>query len=170
MSENETEYILECETAGSIGNIKVNSLLVYDGAADLKSVKVTRVVNYGRGAETADELRTRYFESFGGLAFAGNKSMYREKMLEVSGVGGCRAIRPTIADMKIYDDIYIVDGNYGGENKELIAKAQAQAEEWAPLGALPRVKWVKFADADIEGEIWISGGTDAETFKAIPHN
>ena len=34
MLKNETEYVLECEMARSIGNIKVNSLLVYDGAAD----------------------------------------------------------------------------------------------------------------------------------------
>ncbi len=93
ISDDGSTYLLECEDYGTVGNIE-NGQLVYDGRGiTVVSAEIIGIFTYGRDAETAESLLNRYYESFDAAAFGGNKTDYREKCLEVSGVGGVQVRR-----------------------------------------------------------------------------
>lgn len=142
--------------------------LIYNGGAYLKSAKVESVISSGRNGETLEEFRTRYFESFDSLSFAGNKAMWRDKLIGIPGIGGVRAFRGSYEDNKVLTVIRITDADFSPiENRELIKSAQAQADEWAPVGMTPVVKWANtFYLSFLEGsEIRVSAASDAEAVK-----
>lgn len=121
VSDDGAEYLLVCETAGSVGNIGSGSL-VFDGQGiTVKSAKIIDIVTAGRDAESEDELRARYYENLDNAPFGGNKAAYREKILEIEGVGGCKVDRPT--DIADGNNVYItvMDANYGAiENDTML--------------------------------------------------
>lgn len=92
-SDDGKEYLLECETVGAIGNISSGNL-VYDGTnAKVLSAEISEIAVFGRDAESVDSLRSRYYESLESASFGGNASEYREKAMEISGVGGVQVRR-----------------------------------------------------------------------------
>lgn len=93
VSDDGSLYQLECEEYGTVGNIE-SGTLVFDGRdITVISADITGVFTYGREAETRESLLGRYYDSFEALAFGGNKTDYREKCLEVPGVGGVQVRR-----------------------------------------------------------------------------
>jgi len=92
-SDDGSEYILIAEEMGTSSNISEGSL-IYDGtAATVTRAVITDLQYPGRDAETADELRARYYADIGASPFGGNMADYREKALLISGVGGVQVRR-----------------------------------------------------------------------------
>ena len=54
----------------------------------LASATMSTLIQPARDTETDDELRERYFDGLNQKAFGGNIADYREKVLEIEGVGG----------------------------------------------------------------------------------
>lgn len=93
MSDDGSVYQLECEEYGTKGNVE-SGKLVFDGRGiNIISAEIKGVFTYGRNAETEDSLRQRYYESLEASAFGGNVADYKEKCLEVPGVGGVQVRR-----------------------------------------------------------------------------
>lgn len=92
-SDDGTEYLLECSEAGALGNVSSGNLIYEGTCANIASAQITGIVVYGRDAESADELRQRYYDSLKASAFGGNIADYKEKCLAVSGVGGVQVRR-----------------------------------------------------------------------------
>ena len=92
--EGEGLYELTSEEAGVFSLPEPGEALSYLGyRCTVKSAAVQQVTDGGRNAETADQLRARYYESLRALPFGGNGAEYRERALSLPGVGGVRVKR-----------------------------------------------------------------------------
>lgn len=81
-------YQLTCETSGIIGNQYTGNLVNITFIQGLASATMSTLIQPARDTETDDELRERYFDGLNQKAFGGNIADYREKVLEIEGVGG----------------------------------------------------------------------------------
>lgn len=91
-------YYLECETAGSVGNISSGSLIPIDYIDGLQTAEVTGIEVAGADEENTEDFRKRYFESFSEQAFGGNMADYKNKILDPNKIGAALgAVRITPA-------------------------------------------------------------------------
>ena len=86
------DYLLESETAGSIGNEYYGSLTPISYVLGLTKAELTDVIEMGNDKETDEQLRIRYMETVTAPQFGGNISDYQNKVKELIGVGGCKVI------------------------------------------------------------------------------
>lgn len=84
------EYKVECETAGTAGNVNIGTLIPIDYIAGLETAALSEVLIYARDDETVDELRERYIEAQQTQAFGGNVADYKQKTLSLDGVGSVK--------------------------------------------------------------------------------
>lgn len=160
MSDNGEEYILECEIKGVIDDV-VGKHLVYDGTnAVVSSAVVTNILIYGRNEETQEELRRRYYDSIENAPFAGNRAAYREIIMGVPGVGGCRVFRQNVGELYFY--IYIINQNSEPvTDDDLLAAVQTAVDAVAPIGHNPKVLSANKEDFSVYFTLTVKQGTDA---------
>lgn len=85
-------YSLECETAGSEGNV-TGSLIPIDNISGLSYAEAAEILVYGDDEEDTEEFRQRYFDSINNIAFGGNIADYKAKVGAMDGVGGVKVYR-----------------------------------------------------------------------------
>jgi uncharacterized phage protein gp47/JayE len=83
-------YILECETAGSLGNLDFGELTPFSYIPGLSAARLGGVIGSGTDPESEEQLRRRYFQSMEALAFGGNAADYIQKVSALPGVGGVK--------------------------------------------------------------------------------
>lgn len=83
-------YKLQCETIGSIANGQTGRLIPIDHINGLETANIIDIVVPGEDEEDTEALRARYFESLKSEAYGGNKLDYRNKVMSIPGVGGCK--------------------------------------------------------------------------------
>lgn len=84
-------YLLECETAGAVGNSFTGGNLVRiveasSGATDATVCVLEAVVIYGMDDEDTEVFRARVLEAMRSIAFGGNVADYKQKALTINGV------------------------------------------------------------------------------------
>lgn len=82
----DSEFLLRCGEAGSIGNRYSGDLINMDAVEGVESATLTSVIVPGEAEELDDALRRRYFDSFDKEAFGGNIKDYQEKIGNIDGV------------------------------------------------------------------------------------
>lgn len=87
------EYLVQCETAGSVGNRYLGTMIPVEYIKGLQMAELTEVLIPGEDEEDTEELRQRYFDSFNRNAFGGNVRDYTEKTGAIPGVGGTKVTR-----------------------------------------------------------------------------
>ena len=80
-------YVLECETAGTVGNTYYGEILPLTDMDTLGSATLTTVLTPARDKETTESVKERYFATFNIEAFGGNLADYKQYMKEFGGVG-----------------------------------------------------------------------------------
>lgn len=83
-------FLLECETAGSIGNLATGSLLPVSYVSNLFTAEIKGIYAYGEDTEDDAALRKRYIENLTAPAFGGNVADYESKVLTFDGVGAAK--------------------------------------------------------------------------------
>lgn len=83
-------FLLQCETAGIVGNKPAGSLIAIDYIAGLQSAQLSEITIPGEEEEETESFRTRYLASFDSQAYGGNIADYRQKVNAISGVGGIK--------------------------------------------------------------------------------
>ncbi len=83
-------YILQCETAGVIGNKPSRKLIPNTYIIGLETAEMTEVTVPGEDDEDTEVFRARYLASFDSQAYGGNITDYKEKVGAISGVGGLK--------------------------------------------------------------------------------
>lgn len=81
------EYILECETIGTIGNVYIGDLLPITHINNLKSCKLTTLLVPARDEETDEELKDRFILEVNQRPFGGNVAQYDEEIRKIDGIG-----------------------------------------------------------------------------------
>lgn len=121
-TEKSDTYLLICEEFGTIGNIE-SGTLVFDGRGiTVTSAEITGIITYGRNAETVESLKQRYYDSFEAFAFGGNKTDYKEKCLEVPGVGGVQVRRTWNGGGTV--KLVLVGSDYAAVSGDVVDDAQ----------------------------------------------
>lgn len=83
-------FVLECETAGIVGNQLFGPILPIEYINGLVRAELADVLTPGQDEESDDALRERYFEAVNEPSFGGNTSDYKRKISEIPGVGGVK--------------------------------------------------------------------------------
>lgn len=83
-------FKMECETAGTIGNISTGTLIPIDYIDGLTTATVSAVLIPGENQEDTEVLRTRYLDSFKTNPYGGNKQDYISKTNAIAGVGSTK--------------------------------------------------------------------------------
>jgi len=91
MIDSEKSY-LECETAGTEPNTVLGTLTPIDTVSGLTVAEITECIIPGEDDEDVEDLRSRYFNSFGVQSYGFNAQQYREVVDDMDGVGATKVI------------------------------------------------------------------------------
>lgn len=86
------QYIVECETAGSLGNSYFGMLLPLQTVNNLGQATLGNVYIAGEDTETDDSLRNRIIHKLNETPFGGNVADYKEYVEDIDGIGACLVI------------------------------------------------------------------------------
>lgn len=84
------QFIMECETAGIVGNQEFGTLIPIDYVEGLTRAELTDVLVPGEDEETDESLRKRYYDRQNEQPFGGNIADYKQKISGIPGVGGVK--------------------------------------------------------------------------------
>lgn len=123
---------VECETAGTIGNVPLGGMLAIDNIIGLSSAILGDIVIPGSEEESDEELRERYFQKVRQPAMSGNSAQYELWAKEVKGVGSVKVFplwngRGTVK-------IVIVDTNNNPATPTLVSNVQLHIDPNPALG------------------------------------
>lgn len=158
-------YKLECETIGSEPNSHTGKLIPLDYIEGLETANITEVLIPGEDEEETESLRDKYFISLSSQSFGGNIADYKEKVNELSGVGGCK-IYPTWNGGGTIK-VVIIDSDYKKPTDELIEVVQNQIDPVkqsgegygiAPIGHVVTVAGVEDTTVNISSTITYQTG------------
>lgn len=165
-------YNLQCETIGSEPNGQTGRLLPIDHVNGLETANIVKVVVPGEDEEDTEALRARYFESLKSEAFGGNKQDYRDKVLSVSGVGGCKIYSGAEWNGGGTVKIVVQNSVMGVPDDEFILDIQemfdpemrpGEGNGIAPIGHFVTVVPVNMTTINIETSISYNRGSSWET-------
>ena len=111
-----------CNETGSIGNEYYGAVTPLQTISGLGYAYMTDVITEGTDQESDVSLRTRFLNSLGSSAYAGNIASKREAALAISGVGACqvyphwKGVGTTL--------ISIINSNYDKASDSLVESAQ----------------------------------------------
>lgn len=94
------EYMVQCETAGVIGNQYLGEMTPIEYIKGLQTATLTEILIPGEDEEDTEVLRERYFESFNERAFGGNRADYLKTVRSIEGVGDLKVTRVWNSDIR----------------------------------------------------------------------
>lgn len=166
-------YKMECETAGTEGNIHFGTLIPIDYIAGLETAELTNLLIPAEDDETVEELRKRYFESMTSQAFGGNIADYKEKVNAISGVGGVKVTPVWNGGGTV--KLTIIDSDFKVPSEELVELVQNEADPvghsgdgvgFAPIGHIVTVVGVKGKTVNVTTNITYQTGWNWESTKS----
>lgn len=140
-------YVVECETAGAVGNKYFGALIPIDYIDGLQSIELVELLIPGEDEESTEVLRNRYLDSFEKKAFGGNVQDYKEKTLALPGVGAVKVTPVWNGGGTVL--LTILDSELNAPSDELIAAVKNAADPtensgngygFAPIGHTVTVK------------------------------
>ena len=115
-------FLLQCETAGTIGNKPTGNMISIDYIAGLQTAALSDVTIPGEDEETTEAFRKRYLASFENIAFGGNRADYIEKVNKINGVGGVKPYRAWKGGGTV--KLVIINSEYKTPSIEMVNKVQ----------------------------------------------
>ena len=170
-------FYLSCETAGDAPNGERGTLIPIEYIDGLQSATLESIAVYGEDEEATEDFRERYYDSFSGEAFGGNRKDYYDKITSIQGVGGCKLYRATNEEGELVGShvLAVITDSQNGvptptlvENvQELIDPLQDQAGDGlAPIGHICHIKAASGLEIDIVSEITYDEGYSFEDLKS----
>jgi len=157
--------LVECETAGTIGNVPVGAIKYFPVTIPgLTAVTNAAAVTNGYEEETDEELRARYFAKVRTPATSGNKYHYRNWALEVTGVGDARIFPLWNGNGTV--KVLIINSNKQAADSELIEDVADYIEDQRPIGATVTVASATELDVDISATLTLATGYTLAQAKA----
>ena len=165
------DYILECETAGAIGNQIQGKLIPIDYVANLQSSNIGAIIITGEDEETDEVYRKRIIAHITRPQQDGNIDQYLKWASEFTGIGNATVI-PLWNGA---NTVKIVITNSEGDiaSPELVEKFQlyldpkieGKGEGKAPIGSFVTVESAKPQKVDINLRVVAHQGMDVTVMK-----
>ena len=161
-------YKMECETAGTIGNNYIGTMMPVNYIDGLAKAELTDILIPGEDEETDEALRERYYEQTGEKAFGGNVIDYQNKTKGIAGVGAVKVTPIWNGGGTV--KLTILDSDYNKASDVLIQEVQNEicpdfSNEGlglAPIGHIVTVDTVEEVLLSIRSEITVDESTTKE--------
>lgn len=159
------EYIVQCETIGTIGNGYIGDMLPITHINNLKSCKMTTLLVPARDEETDDELKQRFILEVNQRPFGGNVAQYDDEIRKLDGIGEVQ-IYPTWNSGGTVK-CSIVDTEFNAVSEELIEKVKNIIDPkehegtglgLAPIGHVVTITTPQVININIEAKIHLITG------------
>lgn len=163
-------YKMQCDTAGTIGNSQLGTLLPYDDILNLTTAELTEILVYGEDAEDTESFRDRFFELINNPAYQGNKAQYKQWVKAIDGVGQCKVVRTPDGGGTV--GIIFTSSEDNEPSVELIksvkeildpVKTEGQGDGLAPIGHVVSVTGVDLKGVTINIDWLLANGADEAT-------
>jgi len=170
----DTNFLLTCETAGSVGNKSGGTLLPLAYIDGLQTASIVGLAVPGSDEEDTETLRQRYFDSFDSQAFGGNVKDYKEKVGSISGVGGVRVYPAWKGGGTV--KLIIIGSDYAVPSDALINMVQTEIDPaqsggeglgLAPIGHRVTVTGAEAVSVNVDTKMTLADGwswSDAEPY------
>lgn len=165
-AEGNVMVLVQCETAGSAGNVPQGSIYEFPVTiAGLNTVTNASGFTNGYDIESMDDFETRYYAVIRKSAGAGTEEDYETWALEVDGVAAavCFGRTPTIGSVTVY----IMNQNHRAADATLIQAVSDHLDEKKPCPAEVYVNSVSEVAVDVAATVSVSSGTVADYQEAI---
>lgn len=147
-SKNTFEHELTCEQTGRIGNTVFGKLIPISYVPNLTRAELVELVIPGEDEEDTERFRKRYFESFNTKAYGGNILDYKNKVLEIDGVGAVKVKPVWNGGGTVL--LTIIDSEFNKASQTLVNKVQQEIDPTqdgtgigvAPIGHVVTVQTV----------------------------
>lgn len=162
-------HLVECETAGTVGNGYAGELIPIDYVDGLTRAETDGIYSAGTDEEDTEVFRARVIESMRSIAFGGNVADYKNKAMSFDGVGQVKVLpiwngagtvklilmssnlnSPTISDDRIASIKNAIDP----------AEKQGQGYGLAPIGHTVTVVSVKEKDVNVSMKAELKAGVE----------
>lgn len=157
------QFVLECETAGVIGNQHFGTMLPVDFVPGLVRAELSDVLVPGEDEEDDESLRQRYFEAVNEPPFGGNVADYKQKISAMDGVGGVKVFPVWQGGGTVKCTIQAADGN--APSPQLVDDVQKFIDPpnnsgrgfgLAPIGHTVTIMGVQPVTIDVETTVTLS--------------
>ncbi|WP_327194606.1 baseplate J/gp47 family protein [Paenibacillus larvae] len=159
------EFIIECETAGQIGNKYFGKILPIDFIDGLASAEIADIIVPGEDEENDESLRKRYFDQLNEKPFGGNITDYQRKLKSINGVGGVKIFPSwkgggTVKCTIIASDFNPPSPQFVEEIQTTIdpEKNNGKGIGWAPIGHAVTIKAVSSVTINIKTMLTLDRG------------
>ena len=162
-------HLVECETAGAVGNGYAGALIPIDYVDGLTRAETDGIYSAGTDEEDTEVFRARVIESMRSIAFGGNVADYKNKAMSFDGVGQVKVLpiwngagtvklilmssnldSPTISDDRIASIKNAIDPT----------EKQGQGYGLAPIGHTVTVVSVKKKDVNVSMKAELKTGVE----------
>lgn len=163
------EFVLECESPGTIGNAPSGEMLPIEYIDGLARAEMTDIIEHGVDEEDDESLRQRYFDALRGQAFGGNIADYRQKTLAIEGVSAVKVYPVWNGPGTVR--LVILGANYLPANIGFVDRVQElidpppQGEGYgiAPIGHIVTVESAKPVPINVETTLLLDTGYTPES-------
>lgn len=158
-------FEMECETAGTIGNILFGDMMPLENVQGLRRAELADILIPAEDVETDEQLRKRYFESLNATAFGGNVADYQQKTLAIHGVGAVKIFPVWNGGGTV--KVVFLDSEFNNPSQTLIDLVQTTLDPTqnngeglglAPIGHVVTVKGVDEVNIDISFTLTFESG------------
>lgn len=149
-------YLLECETAGTIGNTLSGSLLPINYINGLTSATLTELLDAGTDEESTEDFRARYLTILRKPATSGNAQEYYNWAMSVDGVGAAKVY--PLADGPGTVKVVITDAEKKAASAALVSEVYEYIETVRPVGATVTVKSAEELAVNVAATVTLGTG------------
>lgn len=124
--ETAGQCLLECETAGTVGNAYIGNVLPLFTANNLGTAMITGTYTPAEDTETDEELRARILARLNNRAFGGNVADYKQFTTAISGVGEVKVFPVWDGGGTVM--LSIIDSEYNVATPEFVLNVQNEID------------------------------------------
>lgn len=166
-------YQMKCETVGTEGNSHFGTLIPIEYIDGLETASLTKLLIPAEDDEDVESLRKRYLNSLTSQAYGGNIADYKEKVMDIRGVGGVKVTPAWNGGGTV--KLTIIDSTFGVPSEELVETVKNSADPYpneglgygfAPIGHVVTVEGVESVSVNVTTNITYQSGWNWESTKS----
>ena len=163
------DHLVECETAGTVGNGYAGELIPIDYVEGLTRAETDGIYSAGTDEEDTEVFRARVIESMRSIAFGGNIADYKNKAMTFDGVGqvkvlpiwnGAGTVKLILMSSNLNSPIISDDRIASIKNEVDPTEKQGQGYGLAPIGHTVTVASVKEKDVNVSMKAELKTGVE----------
>ena len=162
-------HLVECETAGAVGNGYAGELIPIDYVDGLTRAETDGIYSAGTDEEDTEVFRARVIESMRSIAFGGNVADYKNKAMSFDGVGqvkvlpiwnGAGTVKLILMSSNLNSPTISEDRIASIKNEVDPTEKQGQGYGLAPIGHTVTVASVKEKDVNVSMKAELKTGVE----------